>query len=108
MYEAIEDRVGISWVGDDIVPFVDRKLAGDDGRTAAVSFFKYFKEIVARGVVERLEPPIVQDEQFDASESPQKTRVTAVATGESKFGEESGDALIEDGAVIATSFVTEG
>ena len=36
--EAVEDGVGIGWVADDLVPFVDRDLAGQDGRAAAVSF----------------------------------------------------------------------
>jgi hypothetical protein len=35
--EAVEDGVGIGWVADDLVPFVDRDLAGQDGRAAAIS-----------------------------------------------------------------------
>ena len=37
--EAVENGVSIGRVDDDLVPFVDRDLAGQDGRTAAVAFF---------------------------------------------------------------------
>ena len=35
--EAVEDGVGISRVADEGVPFVDRNLAGEDGRAACVA-----------------------------------------------------------------------
>ena len=47
MNEAVLDGVGIGWIGDDLVPFVDRELARDDGRTAAVAFFEDFEKVVA-------------------------------------------------------------
>jgi hypothetical protein len=34
MDEAIEDGVGIGRIADDLVPFVDGDLAGEDGRAA--------------------------------------------------------------------------
>jgi len=43
--EAIEDGVGVGRVADDLVPFVDRDLAGEDGRSAVVAFFEDFVEI---------------------------------------------------------------
>jgi hypothetical protein len=38
--EAVEDGVGVGRVADDLVPFVDRDLAGEDGRATAVAFFE--------------------------------------------------------------------
>ena len=90
-----------------VVPFVDRDLAGDDGRSAAVAFFEDFEEVVAGGGIERLETPIVEDEQLHAAERPQDAGVATIAAGEREVGEELGDALIEDGAVVATGFVAE-
>ena len=60
MDDAIENGVGIGGITDEIVPFVDRDLAGNDGRSAAVTFFEDLEEIVARGGIEWFEAPIVE------------------------------------------------
>jgi len=93
--EAVEDGVGIGWVADDLVPFVDRDLAGQDGRTAAISLFEDLVEITASTGVERFKTPIIEDQQFDAAERTHQPRVAAVAVGQREIGEELGDALIE-------------
>jgi len=36
--QAVEDGIGIGWVGDELMPFVDRDLTGDDGGTSSVAF----------------------------------------------------------------------
>jgi hypothetical protein len=48
---AISKRVGISvgGIADQLVPFVDRDLAGDDCRSPTVAFFEDFEEVVAGG-----------------------------------------------------------
>jgi hypothetical protein len=38
--ETIEDGVGVSRIADHGVPFVDRDLAGENGRAAAVTFLE--------------------------------------------------------------------
>ena len=58
--ETVEDRVGIGRVADDSVPFVDRDLAGEDGRAAAVAFLEDLVEVVASAGVKRFETPIVE------------------------------------------------
>ena len=63
--ETVENGIGVSGIADHLVPFIDRQLAGDDGRTAAVAFFENLKKIVTRLGGERLKSPIVQDEQLD-------------------------------------------
>ena len=54
--EAVEDGVGIGRVADDLMPFVDRDLAGQDRRAATIAFFKDLVEIAAGAGVERFEP----------------------------------------------------
>ena len=70
--EAIEDGVGIGWVADDLVPFIDRDLAGQNGRTAAISFFEDLVEITASATVERFEAPIIEDEELDTRAKPKE------------------------------------
>jgi hypothetical protein len=67
--DAVENGVGVGRVADDLVPFVDRDLAGEDGRAAAVAFFEDFVEVAAGAGVERIETPIVQDEELGAVEA---------------------------------------
>ena len=72
--QAVEDGVGVSRVADQCVPLVDRELAGDDGGAAAVAVLEDLQEVVAGGGVERLETPVVEDEEIDAAERAQQTR----------------------------------
>ena len=41
--DAIEDSVGVGWIADEIVPFVDGDLTGDDGRSAAIGGRHHFR-----------------------------------------------------------------
>jgi hypothetical protein len=62
---------------------------------------------VAGTGVERLETPIIEDQELDAGEGAQKTGIAAVAAGQREVGEELGDALIKDRTVVAASLVAE-
>ena len=57
--------------------------------------------------VERFEPPVVEDEQLDAPERSQQARIAAIAARQGKVGEELGNALVEDGAIVATGLVRQ-
>ena len=72
--EAVEDGVGISWVADEGMPFVDRDLAGEDGRAAPVAFLEDLVEITT-AAVEGFEAPIVENEELDAGETTQTSSV---------------------------------
>src|SRR5574338_1416506 len=63
--EAVEDGVGVGRVADDVVPFVDGQLAGEDGRAPAVAFFQDLEKIMARLRIEGLEAPVVEDQLLE-------------------------------------------
>src|SRR6266567_4449695 len=86
--EAVEDGVGVGRVTDDLVPFVDRDLAGEDGRATAVAFFEDFVEIATGTGVEGIEPPIVEDEELGAVEAAHDAGVATVAASQREIGEE--------------------
>ena len=69
--QAIEDRIGVGRIADQRMPLVDRDLTGDDGRAAAIAFFEDLEEVVAGAGFERLETPIVEDQQLGASKAAQ-------------------------------------
>ena len=94
--EAVEDGVGISRVANKGVPFVDRDLASEDGRAAAIAFLEDFIEVTTGAGVERFEAPIVEDEELDAGETTQDAGIAAVTAGEREFREQLGNPLIEN------------
>ena len=104
--QPIEDGVGICRVADEGVPFVDRDLAGEDGRAAPIAFLEDLVEVTTGAGVERFEAPIVEDEELDAGETAQDAGIAAVTAGEREFGKELGNPLIKNRAVIAASLVT--
>src|SRR5665213_703645 len=50
--------------------------------------------------VERLRPPVVEDQQPDARQLAQQLGIASVAAGEREGGEHPGDTLVEHGAVL--------
>ncbi|GAB6051895.1 hypothetical protein JCM17960_07150 [Magnetospira thiophila] len=62
MDDAIKDSVGESGLTDDVMPLVDRKLAGHKGRSILVSFLDDFHETAALVGIEFFRLPIVEDQ----------------------------------------------
>jgi len=89
VHEPVEDRVGVGWVADPLMPGRDGQLAGDDGGATAIAIPEDFEEIVAGLVVERFEPPVVEDQQLDAGKRVREPRLAAVAAGEREIGEQA-------------------
>ena len=73
---------------DQRVPLIDRELAGDDGGAAAVAVLKDLQEVVAGRGVERLEAPVVEDEEIGATERAQEAGVAAVVARQSQIAEQ--------------------
>src|ERR1700732_1716375 len=101
--EAVENGGGIGRIADHLVPFVDGDLAGEDGRAAAVALFEDLVEIAAGAGIEGVEAPIVEDEELSGGEAAHDTGVAAVAAGQREIGEELGDALIRNRAVVSAT-----
>src|SRR6266567_6316043 len=86
----------------------DRDLAGQVGRAAAVAFFEDLVEIAAGTGVEGVETPIVEDEELGAVKAAHDAGVAPVAARQGEIGEQLGDALIKDRAVVAAGLLAEG
>ena len=94
MDEAIEDGVGDGGIGDDLVPVVDRHLAGDDGRPALMAVIDDFEEITPLLGGEWREPPIVEDEELDPRQRLEEPSIASVAAGERKSFEQPWQAMV--------------
>jgi hypothetical protein len=106
--DAIEDGVGVGRIADDLVPFIDGDLAGEDSRTATVALFEDFLEVAAGAGVEGVETPIVEDEELGAVEAAHDAGIAAVTACQGEIGEQLGDALVEHRAVVAAGLLAEG
>ena len=100
VHQPIENGIGESRIADDLVPMFDRKLAGDRGRSAAVAILHDLQEIAPLLGGHGSQSPIIKDQKFDASQALEEARVMAIAACKRERIEESGQALIEDRAVI--------
>ena len=108
MNDAVQDGVGQGGNADQIVPAVHGNLAGDDDGALVVAVLDDFEQIARLVGVERLRPPVVEDEQLDASERAQKPGVPGRAVDDGEIGEETGNADVEDGDVLPARLVPEG
>ena len=101
---ALTKRIPFVWLLDSAGARVQEAA----GAMFAGSGHLFREEVVASGGVEWLEPPVVEDEELDAAERPLDSGVAAVAAGECEVSKQLGDALVEDGAIIAADLVAEG
>ena len=82
VHEAVEDDVRVGGIADDLAPRRKRELGGDDRRSAAITLFEDFEQIVTGAGVERLEAEVVENEEIGAAEGFDQARMAPVASGE--------------------------
>src|SRR3954468_8649130 len=105
--QAVEDGVGVGRVSDHLMPFIDRYLAGENGRAAAAAFLGGFVEGPAGASVEGIKTPIIEDEELSAIEAAHDAGIASVAAGEREIGEQLGDALIEHRSIVSAGLLAE-
>src|SRR4030088_3169022 len=108
MDDAVEDRVTERGIGDDLVPFTDRDLAGDQQRATIVAIVDDLEQIAALLGIKRLRPPIVDDQQPDAFERGQETRQAALTARLDEVAEQAAGPLVEHREALAACLVTKG
>ena len=63
VHEPVENRVAKRGVADELVPVVDRELAGDPGRAPAGAVLEHLEQVAAFPIPQRREPRVVQQDQ---------------------------------------------
>src|ERR1700747_2963144 len=106
--EAVEDSVGVCGVADKGVPFVHGDLTGENGGAAPIAFLEDLVKVTTGTGVQRFEAPIVEDEELDAGKAAQDAGIATVTAGERELGEEFGNPLIENRAVVAAGLWPPG
>jgi hypothetical protein len=66
--EPIEDGIGKRGVGNDLMPMLDRQLAGDQSGTESISILQDFQKIVSLFFDKFGKPPVVEDQKVGTSD----------------------------------------
>ena len=82
--QGIAER-GEGWLVDDVMPGVDRELAGDQGCTCTVAVFDDFHKVVALRGGHALRPPVVQDQEIGLHELSEDAWEASIVMGELEF-----------------------
>jgi hypothetical protein len=77
-----------------------RELGGDDRRSAAITLFEDFEQIVTGAGVEWLKAEVVENEQIGAAEGFDQARMAPIASGKRQVLAELWPTMIEDGAIV--------
>src|ERR1019366_1988234 len=101
VHDAIEDSVGQGRIVEIGVPMFDRQLTGDQRRFAGGAIVEQFEQIIAFGLTDRCQTPIVEDQQIGAGELLQAATEATVAVGNAQFFEQAAEASVEDGEALA-------
>ena len=88
--EAVKNGVGERRTADDLMPLLDRNLAGDDGRSALMAVLEDLEEIALFRLGEDRQAPVVQDQELDAREAFEQAAVAAIASCESSASKRRG------------------
>ena len=78
--DAVEDGVGIGRVADDLVPFVDRNLAGQDDRAAAIALFEDLVEVARAPASSVSRPQSSRNQELHAVERAHDPDIAVFAT----------------------------
>ena len=106
--QPIEDAIGQGRIADRVVPAFDRQLARDDGRSSAVAVFQDLEEVSPILSTELGQPPIVEDQQIDSSESLEELLVGTIAACNGQVAKQAGHSQVESAFALATGRVSQG
>src|SRR5271165_649013 len=108
VHDAVKDGVGQGWIVEIGVPMFNGQLTGDQGGFAGGAIVEEFEQVVAFGLADRREPPIVEDQEVGPGELLQTATEAAVAVGDAQLFEQPTEAGVEDGEALTTGGLERG
>jgi hypothetical protein len=88
---------------DDVVPTVDRQLAGDQEGAGVIAVLDDLQEVARLLRKQRLRSPIVEHEQVDPRESAQELAIAPVAASERQGREQAWRTIVQNGQILPAS-----
>ena len=89
------------------MPLVERELAGDERRAAAIAVLDDLHQVPPLVRIEPVRAPVVEDQQIGFHQRAEETREATIAVGEFQLGEEPRDARVVDGVAVAAGFLRQ-
>ncbi len=100
MGKAVEEGSGESLAAEDVGPFVEGEVAGDEGGTAFMTLGEDIEEEFGSGFRERDEAEFVDDEELDSDERLLRAQQVLLVAGLDEFIDQGGGAFPEDAVAI--------
>ena len=73
-----------------------------------MAIIKELQKVAPFGRIENRQPPVVEDEELNATDGFEQASIAAIASSEGERLEQARDAMILDRAIVAASFMAEG
>ncbi len=108
MDDAIDDRVRDGRIAEVFMPAVARQLTRDNRGPRAIAVVEDLQQILALGVFEPDEPPIIEDQHLDPRKARQHGRVRPVAMREREFRKEPRQASIDHPMALTARLLAQG
>lgn len=108
MDDAIQNGVGECRLADDVMPRINGQLAGDHGRSAAVSLLDDLHQIAALCCGQPVGAPVVEDQQLGFRDATEQAGKATITMGQFKFLKEAGHSFVNHGDAVATGRLRQG
>ena len=105
--DAVQDRISQSWIPDDLVPATYGNLAGDQQRPFPFPVVDDLQQVPSLLGVQRLRPPVVDDQQAGALQAPHQARQPPFTARGGEVGEQARRPTVEDGESITAGFMAQ-
>jgi hypothetical protein len=105
--QAVADRIGEGRLAEVVVPLGGRELACDDRGASAVAILEELQEVAALGILDGRQPPVIDDEDVEASQLGEQAEVGAVGPGQGEFMEEARGAAVARAIAFAAGLVRQ-
>src|SRR6476620_11326970 len=107
MHEAVEDRVGEGRIAYDLVPGIERQLAGDQRRAGAITVLDDLHEVAPLVGGEPVWAQVIKDQQIGLGKRAEQTREAAVSVSQFKIGKEAWHASVMHRIAITAGFLRQ-
>src|SRR5437773_1125423 len=101
--QAVADRVGQGRLAEVVVPLGGWQLARDD-RVGAIAILQELEEVAALRILDRRQPPVVDDEDIEAGELGEQADVGAIGPGQGELVEEARSPAVAGAIALATGY----
>src|SRR5215471_17997065 len=105
--QAVADRLSEGRLAEVVVPLGGRELARDDSGAGAVAILENLQEVAALLLLDRREPPVVDDQDIEAGQFGEEADVGAVGPSQGEFMEEARGPAVARAIAFAAGLVRQ-